>query len=58
MFEVRAYIGPYVERGVTSYQDAAGRARELADKEGQPFIVNEIVMRCIIKPNKGPPADG
>lgn len=52
MFEVRAYIGLYRESGFTSYADAARRAQELANKEGQPFVVNEIVLRCIIKAEK------
>lgn len=52
MFEIRAYVGQYRESGFTSYGDAARRAQELANKEGQPFIVNEIVLRCIIKSEK------
>lgn len=49
MFEVRAYVGDYRKGGFLSYKEAADHAQDKADADGQPYVVNEIVMRCIIK---------
>lgn len=52
MFEIKDYIGPFRQGGFTSYGDAARAAQTRADETGQPCVVNEIVLRCIVKVSK------
>lgn len=34
------------------YQSAAAAARERAAATGRPYVVNEIVRRCIVQPEE------
>lgn len=52
MFEVRAYVGDYRKGGFLSYKEAADHANEKVKETGQTHIVNEIVMRCIVRPHR------
>lgn len=52
MFEVRAHIGKYREGGFLSYEEAARRAQTLASERNEAFVVNEITLRCIVRPKQ------
>lgn len=52
MFEVVSYIGRERHGAFPDYAAAAAEANRLSRENRQAYVINEIVRRCIVTPQK------